>query len=62
MCSVSFQTNDEHMIIGEDFGLKNIIKMIRQVASLDSPVLLLNDMTTAFQDNEEEFLDFVFFR
>jgi transcriptional regulator with GAF, ATPase, and Fis domain len=31
------------MIIGEDFGLKNIMEMVRQVASLDSPVLLLGE-------------------
>jgi len=30
-------------IIGEDFGLKNIMEMVRQVASLDSPVLLLGE-------------------
>ena len=30
-------------IIGEDFGLKNVMGMVRQVASLDSPVLLLGE-------------------
>lgn len=30
-------------IIGEDFGLKNVMEMVRQVASLDSPVLLLGE-------------------
>ena len=30
-------------IIGEDFGLKNIMEMVRQVAYLDSPVLLLGE-------------------
>jgi transcriptional regulator with GAF, ATPase, and Fis domain len=30
-------------IIGEDFGLKNIMELVRQVAALDSPVLLLGE-------------------
>ncbi len=30
-------------IIGEDFGLKNVMEMVRQVASLNSPVLLLGE-------------------
>ncbi len=30
-------------IVGEDFGLKNIMEMVRQVASLDNPVLLLDE-------------------
>ena len=30
-------------IIGADFGLKSILDMVRQVASLDSPVLLLGE-------------------
>ena len=30
-------------IIGENFGLKNVMEMVRQVAPLDSPVLLLGE-------------------
>lgn len=30
-------------IIGEDFGLKNVMEMVRQVSGLDSPVLLLGE-------------------
>ena len=30
-------------ILEEDFGLKNIMEMVQQVASLDSPVLLLGE-------------------
>jgi len=30
-------------IVGEDFGLKNVMEMVRQVSSLDSPVLLLGE-------------------
>ena len=30
-------------IIGEDFGLKNVMKMVRSVSELDSPVLLLGE-------------------
>ena len=30
-------------IVGEDFGLKNVMEMVRKVASLDSPVLLLGE-------------------
>ncbi len=30
-------------IVGEDFGLKHVMEMVRQVAALDSPVLLLGE-------------------
>ena len=30
-------------IVGEDFGLKNVMDLVRQVAPLDSPVLLLGE-------------------
>lgn len=30
-------------IVGEDFGLRNVMEMVRQVSSLDSPVLLLGE-------------------
>lgn len=30
-------------IVGEDFGLKDVMEMVRQVCSLDSPVLLLGE-------------------
>ena len=30
-------------IVGEDFGLKNVMEMVRQVSALDSPVLLLGE-------------------
>jgi len=30
-------------IVGEDFGLKNVMEMVGQVSSLDSPVLLLGE-------------------
>lgn len=33
-------------IIGSDFGLKDVMEMVRQVAHLDSPVLLLGDTGT----------------
>ncbi|MBI4767038.1 MAG: sigma 54-interacting transcriptional regulator [Deltaproteobacteria bacterium] len=33
-------------IIGSDFGLQGVMKMVRQVASLDSPVLLLGETGT----------------
>ncbi len=33
-------------IVGEDFGLKNVMKLVRQVASLNSPVLLLGETGT----------------
>jgi transcriptional regulator with GAF, ATPase, and Fis domain len=33
-------------IVGGDFGLKNVMEMIRQVAPLDSPVLLLGETGT----------------
>ena len=33
-------------IVGGDFGLKNVMEMVRQVAPLDSPVLLLGETGT----------------
>jgi transcriptional regulator with GAF, ATPase, and Fis domain len=30
-------------IVGEDFGLKNVMEMVRRVSTLDSPVLLLGE-------------------
>ncbi|HAM52053.1 MAG TPA: hypothetical protein DCP92_15705, partial [Nitrospiraceae bacterium] len=33
-------------IIGSDFGLKEVMKMVRQVAHLNSPVLLLGETGT----------------
>lgn len=35
--------NTEEAIVGEDFGLKKVVEMVRGVAPLDSPVLLLGE-------------------
>ncbi len=40
-CEMHRMTGDD--IVGGDFGLKNVMEMVRQVAPMDSPVLLLGE-------------------